>query len=217
LFSNLGKLPAMLPTCKLVDAPVEKPAFVTSPEFNSHTQLPRGAALVGTSEAKLEAAAAAVEDARQQDAKHLAAAGGGSSSARATRQARLAEAEATDDLEAARTAFASLKEGLRDVMAEAERSQRAVDAAVAAAVAPEARRLLDQAWQFRREFLKCAYSVDAVRSFLANDILEELARLWIFISPANTELSLSIQRDWQAALEALKADPDAALPDQARL
>jgi hypothetical protein len=155
---------------------------------------------VRASAAAIEAAAAAVEE---------AAAGcddiGGrhrhrrSSWARAVRSARSRELEAVDHAENAKAALASLQDGLSEAMAEDDRAQRAIQSAVAAVL--RRGRCSIRPGSFRREFLKRAYSVNPVRSFLTNDMLEELQRLWIFISPENT------------AVEALKADADAALSE----
>jgi hypothetical protein len=67
---------------------------------------------------------------------------------------------------------------LADSEDELQRADKAVDAAITAALELVARELLDQARSHRTEFLKRMYAVDAIRLMVPNDINEAAQRLW---------------------------------------
>ena len=115
-------------------------------EYEKHREgVQRAHQLVRISKAKVEAAAVAIEEARELDAAELAKAisTGGASSARGLRQARIAETEATDNLEMAQTAAHALWAD-NTAEREAERAGMVVASAVAAVLAPVTTQLLDQ-------------------------------------------------------------------------
>ena len=167
------------------------------------------------SEAALEAAATALDQANEEDAAALATAivaGESSSSAGAVRRARAAEADRRDESAAAKAAYDRLRVDVSGIAAEAERAGRAVDVAIGGVLQPTVRRLLDEARNLRLEFLRRIYAVDAMRALLPADLDEEKQRLLTFIAPELMAASSVVQRDRQIAIEALKSDADAGLP-----
>jgi hypothetical protein len=193
-------------------------AAVAEAKAECHRQaIERARTLVRSGEAKLEEATAAVASARDHDAKELAQAitAGGSSPARATRQARAKVDEAPDDLETSQSALASLREGLGELADEAERSQKVVVAAIVELLVPVARALLAEARDHKVQFQRRLYALDVLSSLLPlpTDIKGEKERLPILVTPEAMELSRTVQRDWKAALETLKTNADAPLPD----
>lgn len=182
----------------------------------------RAERLVAENQTKLANATKAVADAQSEDARRLAsvlAAGGTSPTARATRQARTDEAEAADDVAAARSALASLRE---DHLVDAERvavASRAVDAAVAAALKPTALVLLKEARACHLQFLRMCEALSVMsRSFNpwndGGDLVKQIGRAG---SPSEDDVRASVatRHEWQAAIEAMKTNADAKLPDLA--
>lgn len=78
---------------------------------------------------------------------------------------------------------------------------------------PVARRLLDEARNLRLEFLWRVYAVDTMRASLPLGFDEEKQRLLTFIAPELMAASRVVQRDWQTAIEALRANADAPVPE----
>ncbi len=62
-------------------------------------------------------------------------------------------------------------------------------------------------------FLKRVYALGALRSLLPTDVIEATERLTVLIDPEAMAASREIQRDWQAALQALRTDADAPMPE----
>jgi hypothetical protein len=188
-------------------------------EYELHREaVQRAGRLVKEHKAKVEAAAIAIEEARESDVQDLAEAisSGGSSTARALRKARIAETEAADDLELAQTAAKALWSD-NTTEREVERAGRAVDAAVASMLAPVAEELLAESRNLRERDWVIEQRLTVIRDALGykHPLYAEIEKLWIK-SPASEEVlqrSMAIQRDWRTAIEALKANADAALPE----
>jgi hypothetical protein len=163
-------------------------------------------AVTGVSAAR-ETHAAAVVDAIARGEKPPAATG--------LKAARAAETDLHDQRDAAQSSVDRIKQDKAAAMAELERAERAVQAAVAAVLEPQARKLLEQARFHRIEYLKRVYTINAIRVLIPDDVMKEVEVLECFNAPGNMDLSLSIQRNWKAALEALKSNADSALPAEA--
>jgi hypothetical protein len=185
-------------------------------ELDRHREaLDRARSLVRQGAARVEAAVVAVAQAQETDAAALVGAivaGAPSSVVGAARKARIAEDACRDEVAAAEAAYGRLRVDVSGIAAEAERAERAVDAAVGGVLQPVARRLLDEARNLRLEFLKRIYAVDTMRALLPADLVAEKERLLTFISPELMAASATVQKDWRTAIEALKGNPDAPLP-----
>ena len=178
----------------------------------------RAEGLVQTNRVRLEAATKAVATAQAEDAKQLAAAiaVGGSSPARATRQARAAEIEAGDDVENARRALATLRVDLEDIEREAARADKAVDSALAERLKPTALLLIEKARDHHARFVATSEALSAItRLFTAWDggeITKQANRVAAF-TDEDARMAAGVRQQWQAAIEALKVDADAELPN----
>jgi hypothetical protein len=187
-------------------------------EYERHREaVGRARELVRTSKAKLESASATIEAAKETDVQDLAEAisTGGSSTARALRKARTAETEAADDLELAQTAAHTLWAD-NTAEREVERAGTVVSAAIAAMLAPVAEELLAESRNLPERDWAIEQRLTVIRDALGykHPLHAEIGKLWIE-SPASEEVlqrSMAIQRDWKAAIEALKADAEAPLP-----
>jgi hypothetical protein len=187
-------------------------------EYERHREaVGRARELVRTNKAKLEAAATAIEEARESDAAELAKAisTGGASSARGLRQARIAETEATDNLEMAQTAAHALWAD-NTAERESERAGMVVASAVAAVLEPVTRQLLDESKNLQERDWSIQQRLTVIRDAIGykHPLHAEIEKSWNR-SPASEEVlqrSMAIQKDWKAAIEALKADADAPLP-----
>jgi chromosome segregation ATPase len=178
----------------------------------------RAEEMVAMSKARHAAATAAVATAREQDAKALAAAisTGGSSSARAARQARAAETEAGDDVEMARNALAQLTTDLAEVETDMQVASKAVDRVLAETLRPVALRLLEEVRGHRARFLMAQAALCTLGRLWNSwdDLVKEIGRT-AGSSDADAQMSIASEREWEAALKAMRENADAALPDLA--
>jgi hypothetical protein len=204
------KGPADLPGRQSLREAIARAAEAKSQVAAIKDALERAERLAWAGRAKLEAATKAVSAAKAEDAEQLAAAlvSGGSVPAAATRRAREEQAEAADALEAARSAVARLEADLKDAERAAERAAKDVSVAIAAALAPVARQLAEEARRFRAEYLKRQHAIDAMAmnsnafTHLDFSVGEEEHR----------QLCAAVRQPWLDAIEALKQDADAPLP-----
>jgi hypothetical protein len=127
--------------------------------------------------------------------------------------ARAAEVDLQDQRDAAQSSIDTIRQDKAAAAAELERAERVVKAAIAGALEPTARKLLEKARIHRIEFLKAIYAIDAIHLLIPEDIPQQVQVLLAYNAPGNVDLSLSIQRDWKAAIEALKNSADAPLPE----
>jgi hypothetical protein len=184
-----------------------------------HEALDRARALVRQGAARIDAAVAAVAEAQETDAAALVGAivSGTPSSAVgvAARKARIAEGNCRDEVAAAEAACSQLRVEASNVRAQFERAERAVQSAIASIVEPEARKLFEQARFHRIEYLKKIYAIDAIRVHVPDDIIKQVEVLGCYNAPGNLDISVSVRKSWEAALEALKSNADSALPAEA--
>jgi chromosome segregation ATPase len=180
----------------------------------------RGKQLVQEAQAKLAAAGGAVVAAREKHAQHIAAAiAGGSSSPASTpgaiRAARAVERDCEDDIEAAKTAAASLESDLVDMETDASAAGRAVDTAVAATLKPVVARLLDEARACHLRFLMMREALNAMgRTFNpwdGGDLTKLIDRVGT-ASEADVRVSIAVRKEWDAAIAALGVDASTELP-----
>jgi hypothetical protein len=164
---------------------------------------------------RIEEAAVAVNTAREEHAARVAdAIGQGEKPPAATglKAARAAETDLQDQRSAIQSSIDTIRQDKAAAAAELERAERAVQAAIASMLEPEARKLLEEARIHRTEYLKRVYAINAIRVLIPDDILKQVEVLDCFNAPGNMDLSLSIQRHWQSALAALKTNAEAPLP-----
>ena len=165
----------------------------------------------------IEEAAVAVNTARETHAAAVAEAiaqGGKPPTATGVKASRSAETDLEDQREAIQSSIDTIRQDKAAAAAELECAERAVQAAIASMLEPEARKLLEEAQIHRTEYLKRVYAIDAIRVLIPDDIIKQVEILGCYNAPGNRDLSASIQKSWQAALEQLKRDPDAELPFQ---
>jgi pyruvate-formate lyase len=160
-------------------------------------------AVTGVSAAR-ETHAAAVVDAIARGEKPPAATG--------LKAARAAETDLQDQRDAAQSSIDTIRQDKAAAMAELERAERAVQAAIAAVLEPEARKLLEQARFHRIEYLKKIYAIDAIRVHVPDDIIKQVEVLGCYNAPGNLDISVSVQKSWRAALDAIKTNSEAPLP-----
>jgi hypothetical protein len=177
----------------------------------------RAEQLVAENQTKLASATKAVADAQSEDATRLAsvlAAGGTSLTARAARQARTDEAEAVDDVEAARSALASLREALVETERDAAAAGRAVDDALRGLMEPIVRALIAEARAHRDSFLRAQVAMTVVAGLRdAWDPLRKEASFVGLASDADGRVMDASRQKWEAALKALRKNADAPLPN----
>ena len=82
------------------------------------------------------------------------------------------------------------------------------------ALKPLAREMIDEGRALGVEYLKHLFALDAMRLFLPRDLEMEVDKLGAF-SAETDRLSIETRRKWLAAIEALKSDADAPMPDLA--
>jgi hypothetical protein len=172
----------------------------------------RAQQLVYAAKRKAESASKAVAAARDQDVQQLAAAiaSGETVSPQATVRAHAMEIEATDAVMMARAAYERLEIDLKDVEREAERAAKDVNAAVAAVLAPAAKRMTEEASVLRAQYLARVHAIDAMCVSL-----DGFKRLRFDVSEEeHRQLCASVRQSWLDVIEALKINADAAeLPE----
>lgn len=192
---------------------------------------------VAASDQRLVEAAAAIGKAREQHAGALAdAASTGKSPAanNALRAARLAQADAEDELEAAKMALTQLKKGgLGEVEQAAAEAETAVSVEVAKVLRPAGEELLERARKARAEFLACYQAALALTEddegeapLFANEFQGLKARdqrcaPLVELRAGILKLNLTVEdwtsakaaaEPWLRARAALRFDADAGLP-----
>jgi hypothetical protein len=161
---------------------------------------------------KLEAATRAINDAKREDAEQLADSlihGASTAPVQTINRAREEMVAAGDALEASRAAVARLESDLRDAEAAAMRADKAVGIAVAAVVAPIAEQMREEARAVRGRYLELMFALGAMvdagvgGKYLQFEITDAEYR----------QLSTSVGRTWKTALDALRENADAPLPE----
>jgi hypothetical protein len=181
-------------------------------------------ALVEKAEGLPSAAKGELASAREGQAARLRqAAGGGApptAAAALVREARAAETDAADDVEAARSALAACREAAAGAEDDAARAQRRVEAAVAPVLAAEVDRLLAAVEAASAEL----EGKRAVLSFLASTLppgAPQRLRISLVMPPPPPPGSAfggdisghPALSAWRAARDALLVDPSVALPN----
>lgn len=195
----------------------------------------RATELVEKAERGLEAASAMVADARGRHAQAVAeAAAGGTppSSPSTMRAARVAEVDAQDEVDAAKSALAQLEGGLPNLQEHAVRAESKVRAAVNAVVASAAKPFLEETRELQAELVAKRAILQFLRHYEANDetsddptlavILADerkapLAELHDLIDKFLAQNPLTATNEeavaaWRQAREKLMRDAGAALP-----
>lgn len=176
----------------------------------------RAETLVAEAEAHAKAVTIALASARNGHAARLRAAaeGGVIEAPASTREARFAELDAAEELEAARSVLAECNASAADADDDARRAQRRVEAAVAPILAGEIDRLIAEAEGLRAQ-LDGKYSVLTwLRSF-ALPGSEESQKIGFAVPPPPPGVrapDCQPPAEWVAARSTLLVDPTAALP-----
>ena len=172
--------------------------------------------LVMENRRKLETATRAVATARNDDVVRLAEAiaDGGTVSVKKARAAEDDARDISDTFEAARKAVTKLKANLKEAEDAVGYTDRAVDRALAILLEPVARSLLERVHDLTARRARAQASVTALGSLW--DPGTEISRRIDSTSATSDTYRHEMvagRKEMQDALEALKRDPDAKLPD----
>lgn len=158
---------------------------------------------------KLAEAEAQRGDVKADEVEQLVA--GGAAVALQRVNDRVSEADATREIDAVRAALALCREEVRDAETNYEFSERRVADAICAVLATAAPRLIDDAASTKKGF----EGQLAVLRFMRNGLSDGLRRRVDQVTSYPTNFSEGdhpeLQR-WEATAQALRSDPDAALP-----
>jgi hypothetical protein len=179
-------------------------------------------AVLAAAHAKAAVAAhcAAIERARElvaeaQTKLAAARAGGGSpSSAGVIRAARTAERDCEDDIEAAKSALLLLETGLADLESDAAVAGKAVEKVLAVTMEPVVCRLIEEARVQHAQFVMTQAALSALGSLWDSwdPVSKQINRVGVF-NDADARLSVASRQKWEAALNAMRENADAPLPD----
>jgi chromosome segregation ATPase len=164
---------------------------------------------------KLAAAATAVEEAREAMADAVAA-GEAMPSPTAIRAARAAEADLQDQRQALEASIVRLREGWQAGLSGVERAERQVNSAICGVLEESGHALIKRVREahVRLVALKGALSVIAGRFEPWSELSKAAERAGNFSDEIGAEARVT-QRAWEGAIEALKTDASAPLPDGA--
>jgi hypothetical protein len=158
---------------------------------------------------RVEAVAKAVTAAQREDAERLADSliHGGTAPPQTVGRAREEQLAAADALGAARSAITRLEADLKHVQYMAEGADKAVRAAIAEVLRPMAKRLTEEAAQFRAEYLKRQHVMDALAMRL-----DGFTHIDFSIQDAeHRALCATVRQPWFDVIERLKRDASTEL------
>jgi hypothetical protein len=183
-----------------------------------HAAIERGRLLVREAQARVTAAGIAVGEARQERAQRAVdalATGGAPTSTSLVRIAQDHERDAGDDLSAAKEALVRLESDLVLMTANEAVARKTVECELATVLEPTLRALIEAARAHRAKFLATQAAANELARLWNpwDEISKETDRLSSFNIEANARVSDASAAKWRAAIEALRTDPDASLPD----
>jgi chromosome segregation ATPase len=162
---------------------------------------------------KLAEAATAAEEARQEMADAIVE-GEGLPAPTAIRAARAAELDLADQRAAIEASRGRIRDGWQAALSEVERAERKVDIAIRGVLEESGYALIEKVREAHLRFLmlKGALTAVAVRFDTWSELSKAAERAGIFSDQIAAEAGVA-QRAWERAIEALKADADAPLPE----
>jgi hypothetical protein len=158
---------------------------------------------------RLQVATSRVAAAQREDAERLADSliHGGTAPPQTVGRAREEQLAASDALGAARSAITRLEADLKHVQYMAEGADKAVRAAIAEVLRPMAKRLTEEAAQFRAEYLKRQHVMDALAMRL-----DGFTHIDFSIQDAeHRALCATVRQPWFDVIERLKRDASTEL------